>query len=75
LAEALTVAEQIRSVMELTRLKHNGNLDGLGKITVSSGIGVWKPGDTAESLIDRADAALYRAKASGRNRIVVQEEP
>jgi diguanylate cyclase len=75
LTEALTIAEQIRNVMETTRLKHNGSLDALGKVTVSSGIAVWKAGDTPESLIDRADAALYRAKALGRNRIVVQEEP
>ncbi|EIC29448.1 GGDEF domain-containing protein [Methylomicrobium album] len=75
LNEALTITEQIRSVMETSRLKHNGSLDALGKVTVSSGIAVRQSGDTSESLIDRADAALYRAKASGRNRIAVQEEP
>jgi diguanylate cyclase len=75
LAEALTIAEQIRSVMETSRLKHNGSVDALGKVTVSSGIAVRQPGDTPESLIDRADAALYRAKAAGRNRIVAQETP
>lgn len=75
LAEALTIAEQIRSVMETTRLKVNGNIDTVGKVTVSSGIAVWHSGDTVESLIERADAALYRAKNTGRNKIVVQKTP
>jgi diguanylate cyclase (GGDEF)-like protein len=40
-------------------------------ITVSAGIAAWEPGDTAETLIARADAALYRAKEAGRNRAIV----
>jgi len=44
-------------------------------VTVSSGIAVLKVGDTAESIIGRADAALYRAKETGRNKIVVEDAP
>jgi len=40
-------------------------------ITVSAGIAAWVAGDTAETLIARADAALYRAKNEGRNRAIV----
>ena len=36
--------------------------------TVSIGIATWRPDDTPEALLARADAALYRAKAGGRNR-------
>ena len=39
-------------------------------ITCSIGVARARPCDGWESLIGRADAALYRAKASGRNRIV-----
>jgi diguanylate cyclase len=75
LAEALAIAEQIRKVMETSRLTHKGNTDAIGKVTVSSGIAVLKGGDTAESIIGRADAALYRAKETGRNKIVVENAP
>lgn len=37
-------------------------------ITVSIGITVYRPGDSAEVLIARADQALYRAKQGGRDR-------
>ena len=42
----------------------------VGAVTISSGVATFQPGDSAESLIARADAALYRAKADGRNCVV-----
>ncbi|WP_374565956.1 diguanylate cyclase [Ideonella sp.] len=38
-------------------------------ISASLGVAVWQPGDSADSLLARADQALYRAKAAGRNRV------
>lgn len=41
-----------------------------GRMTVSIGIASMEPGDEdAEQMLRRADAALYRAKAAGRNRV------
>jgi diguanylate cyclase len=40
------------------------------QVTLSAGIVTLKAGETADALLARADAALYRAKAQGRNRIV-----
>jgi diguanylate cyclase (GGDEF)-like protein len=40
-------------------------------ISVSAGVAAWEAGDTAETLVARADAALYRAKDAGRNRVIV----
>jgi len=40
----------------------------LPSITVSVGLAESRPGESATELIARADAALYRAKRSGRNR-------
>lgn len=39
------------------------------QVTLSAGIADWAPGETSDSLIDRADRALYQAKKDGRNRI------
>ncbi len=36
-------------------------------LTISAGITCYKKGDTPEMLIDRADSALYDAKAAGKN--------
>jgi diguanylate cyclase (GGDEF)-like protein len=38
--------------------------------TFSAGVATWDGSETSEDLIARVDAALYRAKADGRNRIV-----
>lgn len=37
--------------------------------TFSAGLAIHKPGETFKKLIERADAALYRAKQHGRNRV------
>ncbi|GGK35857.1 hypothetical protein GCM10008955_32250 [Deinococcus malanensis] len=41
-----------------------------GTITVSIGVSEWAAGDTLQTWVARTDAALYRAKAAGRNRVV-----
>lgn len=38
-------------------------------VTLSIGVAEWRPGETLEQLFDRADAAMYVAKQSGRNRV------
>lgn len=44
------------------------NIPGLPRpITISAGLAQWRPGESAEALLRRADQALYRAKASGRD--------
>jgi diguanylate cyclase (GGDEF)-like protein len=45
------------------------------RITVSVGATLFAADDTEESLIKRADTALYNAKASGRNRVVLKYYP
>lgn len=39
-------------------------------VTISIGVATSVPGDTAQTLLKRADLALYRAKKEGRNRVV-----
>ncbi|MCG8443054.1 MAG: PleD family two-component system response regulator [Caulobacterales bacterium] len=43
-------------------------------VSVSVGVALLEPGETAESLLKRADGALYDAKAGGRNRVVVARD-
>jgi diguanylate cyclase len=38
-------------------------------LTISAGLAEYRPGEAPEQLISRADAALYRAKRAGRNRV------
>lgn len=62
LEEALSVAQRIRETCT-----HHGNEPGC---TVSIGVTTnHKDTDTMDSLLARADAAMYRAKAHGRNRV------
>ena len=66
------MAENIRRTIASKKLK--GSTDGrdYGAITASFGVADHKPGEVADALIARADAALYAAKDSGRNQITIQ---
>jgi PleD family two-component response regulator len=44
---------------------------GAPSITLSAGVAGAEPGDTLETLLARADDALYRAKLGGRNRVEI----
>ena len=73
MAAALTVAEQIRDLLEKRPLLNRKTGESLGIITCSVGVALYRPGEAMDDLIDRADRALYRAKQTGRNRVVGQE--
>ena len=47
----------------------------LGRVTISVGVSMLKPGDDTDSLIERADACLYAAKRNGRNRVICEVDP
>jgi two-component system cell cycle response regulator len=43
-------------------------------VTASIGVALWTPGEQLESLVSRADHAMYTSKASGRNKVSVFED-
>jgi diguanylate cyclase (GGDEF)-like protein/PAS domain S-box-containing protein len=67
-ASLLEVAERLVALVARSRIRaHPHDL----RVTISIGGTMAIPGDTAASVFKRADAALYRAKAGGRNRAEV----
>ena len=63
---ARRLAERVRSAVDTLRIPAG---EGMIRPTVSLGVAAALPGDGAAELMAKADAALYRAKRSGRNRV------
>lgn len=65
LAQASVLAERLRAALQNSQAlpEHETN------ITASFGLAVWRAGESASHLVRRADRAMYRAKAAGRNRV------
>lgn len=66
---ALQVAERVRQIVEHQGWRHVGSPEGC--ITVSIGVATIEPTprQAKSTLFEQADAALYKAKAQGRNRV------
>jgi diguanylate cyclase (GGDEF)-like protein len=71
LDDAIHVAERIRLAVE--DLSIPAHEEG-ARVTVSIGVAAYLPGEQPAELLRRADAALYRAKEGGRNRVAFDEE-
>lgn len=63
---ALALAERIRQSIEMSPLYINGHVV---QMTACLGGTCYRPGDDSDTLFQRADQMLYRAKNAGRNRV------
>jgi diguanylate cyclase (GGDEF)-like protein/hemerythrin-like metal-binding protein len=59
---AMALAEKMRAAVA------GIDFPGIGQVTMSLGVAQYAPGESLSRWIERADQALYAAKASGRNR-------
>lgn len=58
---AARLAEELRE--SLSRM----DIQGVGRVTASFGVAGYCPGDSVDSLVNKADNMMYEAKAAGRN--------
>ncbi|MGC8522123.1 MAG: GGDEF domain-containing protein [Steroidobacteraceae bacterium] len=74
LSQAAALGERIRSATQRSLIVHPDGSQFAGEVTLSIGAACGRTGDTLETLRHRADAALYDAKAAGRNRVALAAE-
>ncbi|HET6450236.1 MAG TPA: diguanylate cyclase [Spirochaetia bacterium] len=67
-SQAHGIAERFRRDIDEMRITCGGETIG---VTISIGVGGYVPGESQESWIERVDRAMYQAKQSGRNRVVL----
>ena len=67
--ESVIIAEKVRQKIMAVRIKQRKTGDVISSVTASFGVARLAKGETVESLVARADAALYKAKEAGRNNV------
>jgi len=75
MTDAVVVANNMRKELERKRWLVGRSGQELGAVTASFGVAQFDRRETRDQFIARADAALYRAKQTGRNRVEVAENP
>jgi diguanylate cyclase (GGDEF)-like protein len=65
LSQAAALTERLRLGLNAQSIMPAGDRP----VTASFGLADWRSGEVASALVHRADQALYRAKAAGRNRV------
>lgn len=66
-----TIDKTLKLAEKLKLLISQHQFKVVGKLTASFGISESQPGQLAELVLEQADQALYSAKASGRNKIMI----
>ena len=74
-AAAMELLEAIRVEISSRALKRRSTDEDLGAVTVSAGLAERRPGESLAAFVERADAALYESKRTGRDRVTSAEAP
>ncbi len=74
LENAVKLAEQIRQSVQAKELQKRSTGENLGTITISIGVSLFRPGETLNEFVHRADACLYAAKNNGRNCVIAESD-
>ena len=68
-SEALIIGEKFRQLVSSTEVVYG---DKTLNVSISVGVTVVRPGDTVQSIVERADHLMYESKRNGKNRVTVQ---
>ena len=71
---AIKLSEKIRAAIAAKELLKRSTNEKLGRITASFGVAQFRPDDTANTFVERADRCLYAAKRTGRNKVVAESD-
>ena len=72
--DVLKLAEKVRVALSKSKLQRKDSGETIGKVTISIGVAQQQSDDSAESFVERADAALYKAKNTGRDQVVSEHD-
>lgn len=69
LDDSLTLADSVRQRTRAMKIRDRRTQAVVLTVSISAGVAAMRPGDDASALIERADAALYKSKQAGRDRV------
>ncbi|MDM7957923.1 GGDEF domain-containing protein [Blastomonas sp.] len=69
--EAKQQIDAVREELAERSLVNKDNGQSIGKVTFSAGVAPFNPGEPNRQVLRNADAALYEAKNSGRNKVLI----
>jgi len=72
IGDAEKVANQLRTSLATKQIKRRNTKETLGAITISVGATEYYPTEESDGFVARADEALYKAKQTGRNKVIAE---